>query len=689
MKKLLLFTTCLVFATAFLAINTTKAQSCKFIRDSVDHGFNGETFGVKLGDIDGDGDLDAVTFDAYDSLELWYNNGSGHFTDSTAMIWGSDWYYGIEMADLDADNDSDLVVMAFGFSANTTVLKNDGNGNFTVYQSISTDDTEESKLADLDNDGDVDLFSTGYTPEVWLNNGYGSFTSNGTISTMYGEKNDVALADFDGDGDKDAFMSDDNGSDNELWLNDGSGNFSYSASYGNSQDFPGIDAADFDNDGDQDVVIVGQNHNAEIWLNDGSGSFSFGSYLVSSNYDKSVVVDDFDQDGDVDIFISTYGSNGLEVWQNDGNANFSSYYTNTSSISSHDLDVGDLNGDGLTDIYVGNFSSNNGDVVFFRKTPGTIKNYNYTLCEGGSITVNNQTYDSTGQYTQQYACDSLININLDIIHIDTNTAVNGCQITAQDSGHSYQWLNCSDNYTPIPGETGRSFTPSQTGYYAVAISDSFCNDTSSCHHITVNPQVISYQFAVCEGQSISINGQTYDSTGTYTQNYGCDSVVNIDLNVISIDTSVTKSGQTLTANSSGLLYQWVDCEDNFAPVPGATNQSFTPDSVGRYAVIITDSICSDTSSCYAITGTGISTNTGENRVSIYPNPARDQITIIPRDKLSISRVILTDIRGSELIIRKDIHSAYQMDISRIPEGVYLLKMMGNDFGYVRKIVISR
>ena len=686
MKTLIrLFTTVALLVFLLISFNSY-SQGCKFQKSPYSNGFKGATFGVKLGDIDGDGDQDAVTFNAYDSLEVWYNNGNGQFTDSSGVKWSSDWYYGIEMADIDSDNDSDLVVTAFGLSAKTTVLKNDGNGNFTVSQSLSADDTRHNELADLDNDGYPDLFSTGNTPEIWLNNGNGNFSSNGTISPVGGGKNDVALADFDGDGDIDAFMSDDNGSDNELWLNDGNGNFSYSNSYGNHSDYTGIDAADFDNDGDKDVVLIGKDEDIEIWLNDGNGNFTLGLTLTSSNYDKSVVVDDFDQDGNVDIFISTYGSNGLEVWKNNGNASFSLYYQNSGiSISSHDLDVGDINGDGLTDIYVGNFSSSNSDMVFFQEKPSVVKDLQFAVCEGDSITINNKTYDSTGTYTQQYACDSLINIDLDVIKIDTSVSKNGCELVANDTGKTYQWYDCSDNYTIMPGDTNRSFIPSSSGNYAVVVSDSMCSDTSSCRYVNYNPQIIDYQKTICYGDSITVNNVTYDSSGTYTQKYGCDSVVNVEINVIKIDTSLTQNGATLIANDSGLVYQWVDCDNNYTPVSGATNQSFTPSSDGQYAVIITDSICSDTSSCYNVQNTGIRQKNSEG-IRVYPNPAENEVTMETPTPDKIQEIMLTDIQGRLIRTKKNIQSIMKFNLSQMQKGVYLIHIKGENKNLVRKLV---
>lgn len=68
----------------------------------------------------------------------------------------------------------------------------------------------------------------------------------------------------------------------------------------------------------------------------------------------------------------------------------------------------------------------------------------------------------------------------------------------------------------------------------------------------------------------------------------------------SINTAVLIAGNTITAGASGLTYQWLDCDNAFAPIAGETNQDFTATVDGNYAVVITDGSCSDTSSCVNI-----------------------------------------------------------------------------------------
>jgi hypothetical protein len=49
-----------------------------------------------------------------------------------------------------------------------------------------------------------------------------------------------------------------------------------------------------------------------------------------------------------------------------------------------------------------------------------------------------------------------------------------------ETAGSYQWINCADN-SIIGGETNASFTPAESGEYAVIVSTGTCSDTSDCY----------------------------------------------------------------------------------------------------------------------------------------------------------------------------------------------------------------
>lgn len=58
-------------------------------------------------------------------------------------------------------------------------------------------------------------------------------------------------------------------------------------------------------------------------------------------------------------------------------------------------------------------------------------------------------------------------------------------ITANNPDATYQWIDCSNNNTPISNETSQNFTATQDGDYAVIVSstENSCVDTSACINI--------------------------------------------------------------------------------------------------------------------------------------------------------------------------------------------------------------
>ena len=65
-----------------------------------------------------------------------------------------------------------------------------------------------------------------------------------------------------------------------------------------------------------------------------------------------------------------------------------------------------------------------------------------------------------------------------------NSSINqtGALLTANESGATYQWLDCP-GMTPINGATNQSYTATTNGDYAVYISSNSCSDTSICYTV--------------------------------------------------------------------------------------------------------------------------------------------------------------------------------------------------------------
>jgi len=363
------------------------AQCCDFsIAQQPDPG--GATFGVSLGDIDGDADRDAVAVYAYNGFHVYLNDGDGNFSFGQAYAADDD-YFGIDLVDLDGDEDLDIVAAAFYSSQNTRIFLNNGSGSFAPSQSLNTNiGIRNLAIGDIDSDLDPDLFipaSSGAGGQVWKNNGYGYFTNVQTLTGAIGE--DAALGDLDGDGDLDAWVArNSSGAGNTVWMNNGEGQFSDSGQSLGLNSSQSVALGDLDGDGDLDAAEANWGIQ-QIWINDGTGVFSEGNTLDNNNYAKSVKLADNDLDGDLDVFLSWYGE-GSQVWVNDGLANFTLCYTSP-DLYAHDMAVGDIDSDGLTDMYVGYFSNTDGDFVLLNKTSVALIFPDGPLhfCEGGSVTL--------------------------------------------------------------------------------------------------------------------------------------------------------------------------------------------------------------------------------------------------------------------------------------------------------------
>jgi hypothetical protein len=243
---------------------------------------------VALGDLDGDGDLDAVV--ANDSTEaetVWLNGGSGNFTPHpTVPSFGTDSSYDVALGDLDDDDDLDAVV-SNGPKEPETVWFNDGSGNFMAHPTVPSfgaGDSFDVALGDLDGDGDLDAVVANDSTEaetVWLNDGSGSFTPHPTSSSFgMDDSYEVALGDLEGDGDLDAVVANYNQQSETVWLNDGSGSFTAhptSPSFG-ADDSHAVALGDLDDDGIRVAIVANYRGEADnyqgqaetVWLNSGT-----------------------------------------------------------------------------------------------------------------------------------------------------------------------------------------------------------------------------------------------------------------------------------------------------------------------------------------------------------------------------------------------------------------------------------
>jgi len=188
---------------------------------------NSET--AALGDLDGDGDLDAFIAnslhldengDVVDSNpnEVWLNDGRGTFTNRSQLL-GEQRSYAVALGDLDGDGDLDAIV---GNRYQDEIWYNDGRGNFSKGdQMLGNSLTRYLYLQDFDGDADLDAFiGSDKQGVIWLNDGHGQFSDSGQ-HLKYSNRHAVAIGDVNNDGTVDILAG--NLTASIVWLNDGKG----------------------------------------------------------------------------------------------------------------------------------------------------------------------------------------------------------------------------------------------------------------------------------------------------------------------------------------------------------------------------------------------------------------------------------------------------------------------------------
>lgn len=239
-------------------------------------------------------------------------------------------------------------------------------------------------------------------------------------------------------------------------------------------------------------------------------------------------------------------------------------------------------------------------------------------------------------------------------------------------------------------------TYSNTGIYQQYFSNSVgCDSILTCYinieHATSN----TLTFKFCPGEPLIVGSVTYPSLGIYVDSLfsvnGCDSVVYTYIKMHdSIDKGINFDGHQLIASclpTSGISFQWMNCDSN-SVIIGANSNTFIPTINGHYAVIISNSTCTDTSSCIAVNALGLPNNLNvENSFDIVPNPASDLVEIHINNDGSDNQCLKAFNSIGQLKFIQYFDNTTKnipLDISTCSKGMYFISI-GNT---VRKLVVE-
>jgi len=326
-----------------------------------DYPMTGNVNDVALGDLDNDGETDAVAavyLANLNRLGLLWGIGDATFEhpQSTAH-WGNMEPTGVALGDLDNDGRLDAAVSVFSPGNGVLVLRNLGGRSFAApVHYAAGGNPSDVAIGDLDGDGWLDLVvSNGSMLDnsihVFRNNANGTFAAGVRYDVGY-KPNALAIGDWDQDGDADVLVTNLGNSVN-LMFNDGQGSLTrVDHPIGTSQGSP--EFVDVDRDGWLDVIL------ATGWVtllrNDRQGGF--GPPEVSTTGAGGTVVADFDRDGLVDVAGADGVVSGVQV----GVGNGFGVFTPTGrwwEVGYHPgrMAAGDLNHDGRPELLTGNYSA--------------------------------------------------------------------------------------------------------------------------------------------------------------------------------------------------------------------------------------------------------------------------------------------------------------------------------------------
>jgi CSLREA domain-containing protein len=316
---------------------------------------------VALGDLDLDGDLDAVAANSSPNV-VWLNNGSGIFNEQPDPL-GSGSSQGVALGDLNSDGAPDVVIVNAG--SNGVVWLNDGQGSFntTLSQTLEVSNSRAVAIANFDplNGGntspDVFIVNGGGNPDqLWFNNGSGVLQTPTSLGGQDGQA--VAVGDLNNDTYLDVVVGNGSNQPNQIMLNDGYGVFSVTPGLGlfNTQ---AVAVGDILGDPLPDVVVGnGNGQPDQVWLNQG-GNFTLAQSLGTSDT-RGLTLADLDDDGDNDLIVAAFG--GSRLYINQGGTLVPDQFLGTANTEA--AIVGDLDGDGDEDVFAAN---EGGNTVFFNQ----------------------------------------------------------------------------------------------------------------------------------------------------------------------------------------------------------------------------------------------------------------------------------------------------------------------------------
>jgi hypothetical protein len=543
---------------------------------------------------------------------------------------------------IDADPGAGITYLTSNGGSDYFIQKLDANGDFVWAKSIGGTGAEDANAISLDVNGNIYIAGQ-YGGTVDFDPGAGTF--NLTASGFY----EIYIQKLDADGN---FIFAKSMGENSTQVGSmvvDKGNVYIAGLFYGTGDFdPGAGTFDLTSNGSSDDFIQKLDTNGNfVWAKSFGGTstdeitslavdaneniYTTGFYIGTANFDPGTGTFDLTSNGSGDIFVQKLDVNGDFVWAKsmggtagdrgnsitidaEGGLYITGYFTGTSDFHTG-AGTFELTSNGSYDIYIAKLDSS-GDLIWAGAMGGT------SADAGASIVtdVNGSIY-TTGFY-------------INTVDFDPGVGV---------------------------------FNMTSTG-----VRDVFVQKLKLCVSSTgTDTRTECSPFVWIDGNTYTANNTTAQDTIFGGSSTGCDSIVTLNLTITTVDTSVTQTGTDLTANEMVATYQWLDCDNNYAEIPGATFRTYYVLANGTYAVEVTSFGCVDTSSCYNVIVTGVAENVINNNITIYPNPVKNQLTITVENE-KIKSIEIINVAGK--VIMKENNPTKTINVSNLSKGLYFIQV---------------
>ena len=198
------------------------------------------------------------------------------------------------------------------------------------------------------------------------------------------------------------------------------------------------------------------------------------------------------------------------------------------------------------------------------------------------------------------------------------------------------------------------------------------------------PHEESINLSACN--SIELNGETYNQSGSFTQmliaDDGCDSLLHVNVTLNTLSNETTTIDNTLFAIQENANYAWTLCGEE--DVLG-TSQIFVPSESGDYQVTITQENCEVISECVSFV-VGVEEIASRIEINVYPNPTHDVLNVKVLGTFGDCSFTVYDTFGRAVMSSQMTNPSIQLNAEELALGSYLIVLYAKNSIFTQSFV---